>query len=104
MYNSLILIEDATNYFINGKISENIRNAIINAKQKNNDLIFQFHSFMGIPPQIIELIDSYVIFKCVSPERRKLLLEQIDVYDKIKKQWNLVMADSNPYANRTIII
>jgi ABC-type lipoprotein export system ATPase subunit len=102
--NSLVVIEDATTYFINGQITEEIKNAIIDAKQKNNDLIFQFHGFMSIPPQIIEMIDIYTMFKCISPDRRKNLLELIDHYDHIKPAWLSVMADPNPYAKRIVKI
>jgi hypothetical protein len=99
--NSLVLFEDATNFFDNGKTPREIKRIMIDAKQKNNDLVFQFHGFTYTPPLILRTTDVFTIFKCEGPDLRKN--ELVGYYD-LKKTWEKVMAAPDQYAHKTVII
>jgi hypothetical protein len=99
--NSLILFEDATNFFDNGKTPREIKRVMIDAKQKNNDLVFQFHGFTYAPPLILRTADVYTLFKCDGPDFRK---NELVGYHDLKKTWDSVMANPNPYTKKTVVI
>ena len=96
--NSLVLFEDATRFF-DGKTPDDVKDFLFDSKQKNNDLIFQFHGFSLIPPVILRNTELLTIFKCDKPERRK---NDIVEYDLVEQAWKAVMRDSNRYANKTV--
>lgn len=60
--NALIVFEDATRY-IGSKPSEEIKNFVLDSKQKNLDLIFVFHSLMSVPPDLVRWSDTLTLFK-----------------------------------------
>jgi hypothetical protein len=100
MRNSLILIEDATSFFDKGISPNDIKKAVVDAKQKNNDFIFQFHGFASAPPLILRFTDLYIVFKTDNPNYRREMIG----FDEIKSAWESVMADQNPYAKRVVKI
>lgn len=99
-YNTLLIFEDATSY-MEGRLEEPVKRFVIQSKQKNLDMLFQFHGFNDIPPKLLRYMDILTIFKCDSPEYRK---RQIIEYKSVLKAWETVMKDKNPYANQTVII
>ncbi|GHU85368.1 hypothetical protein FACS1894153_0430 [Bacteroidia bacterium] len=100
MRNSLILIEDATSFFDKGVSPDDIKKSVVDAKQKNNDFIFQFHGFASAPPLILRFTDAYILFKTDNPNYRR----EIVGYEEIKSAWEAVMADPNPYAKKFVKI
>lgn len=62
LYDTLIIVEDATR-FLEGTVSTNIRKFLYDCKQRNNDVVFVFHSLSDIPPKIVRGSDYFVIFK-----------------------------------------
>ena len=96
--NTLVLFEDATRFF-DGRTPDDVKDFLFDSKQKNIDLVFQFHGFSLIPPVILRNTELLTIFKCDKPERRK---NDIVEYDLVEKTWQKVMRDPNPYANKTI--
>jgi hypothetical protein len=97
--NTLVLFEDGTSFFDNGKTPRDIKRFLIDTKQKNNDIVFQFHGFSDCPPIILGKADVYTIFKCDGPDFRK---KQVKRYPVVKQVWQDVMNDKNPYANKTV--
>jgi hypothetical protein len=62
-YNMLVIVEDATRFFLNGKLTESQRNLVLDSKQKNVDLILVFHMVIKIPLELCPYIDLLTLFK-----------------------------------------
>lgn len=62
LYDTLIIVEDATR-FLEGRVSESIRKFLYDCKQRNNDVVFVFHSLSSVPPKIVTGADYFVIFR-----------------------------------------
>lgn len=95
--NSLIIFEDATRY-IGSKPSEEIKNFVLDSKQKNLDLIFVFHSLMSVPPDLVRWSDTLTLFKTNegAPSKSKYPWGEIPIMmKKLRKS-------SNQYENLTI--
>lgn len=98
--NSYILFEDASKY-IKNQMQLPIRNLLYDSKTNNNDLIFMFHGFTAMPPDMIRQIDIITLFKTGdTPEVRKN--DIVAEYDAIKKGWDFVMKSKNQYENVSI--
>jgi Cdc6-like AAA superfamily ATPase len=100
LYNALVIFEDASKY-LRPNLDKDVRMFILDSKQKNLDLIFIFHGFMFVPPEMFRLLDNLVIFKSDNPETRKFY---IVAFDQVMEAYKRVMNDSNPYANETVRI
>ena len=98
--NALIVFEDAGKY-IRKNLQLDVRQFVIDSKQKNLDLIFIFHGFAATPPELIRYSDIITMFRTDNPEYRK---SEIYVYDEIKKNYEQILKSKNPYEKRTIII
>ena len=83
LYNACIIIEDATR-FISKNLTEDVRDFIIDSKQKNLDIVMVFHGFSSVPPEILKYIDILTIFKCDHPKCRKPILSE---YDRILESY-----------------
>lgn len=68
--NSFIIFEDATRY-IEGKLSADVKQFVLDSKQKNLDLVFVFHSLADVPPRLIRVADFLVLFKTSDGELSK---------------------------------
>jgi hypothetical protein len=69
--NALLIFEDATAY-IPAKIQKGTKHFLIDCKQKNVDLVLQFHGFMECPPSIWRTwCDILVLFHSDDPNSRK---------------------------------
>lgn len=100
IYNGLVIFEDSSKY-LRRVLPDEVRKFIIDTKQRNLDLIFLFHGFSYVPPELFRLMDNIVIFKTDNPERRK---NDIIAYDDVLKAYNEVMASKNPYEKKTVQI
>lgn len=98
--NCLIIFEDASKY-IRKNLQKEVRNFIIDSKQKNLDLIFVFHGFSYVPPELFRLLDMITIFKTDNPEYRKF---EIVAYDEVKSTYDKVMRSKDPYFRKTVKI
>ncbi|MDD5358592.1 MAG: hypothetical protein PHX80_05555 [Candidatus Nanoarchaeia archaeon] len=61
-FNTVVFFEDATKY-IRANIEENLRQLLIDSKQKNLDVFFAFHYLMAAPPDLVRISDYLVLFK-----------------------------------------
>lgn len=100
LYNALVIFEDASKY-LRASLNNDVRKFILDSKQKNLDLIFLFHGFAFVPPELFRLMDNIVIFKSDSPEPRK---NYIVAYDQVKEVYEKVMKSENPYEHATVRI
>lgn len=62
LYNSLVILEDATKY-IGNRLTEDEKRFVLDSKQKNVDFIFTFHSLWDIPRDLVRISDVLVLFK-----------------------------------------
>lgn len=95
--NCLICFEDATAY-IPTTFPRKVLMAVINCKQRNNDLQFQFHALSRVPVALYEQATYLTIFRTSDTNRVK------KVPDYIWPEWEDVRkrAEKNPYYNKTI--
>lgn len=101
MNNALIVFEDAGKY-IKKNLQVDVRQFIIDSKQKNLDLLFIFHGFANTPPEIFGYTDTLTLFKVgASPEYRK---SEIYNFEEIFEAWKKVNDSKNPYEKITIRI
>lgn len=101
MNNALIVFEDAGKY-IRKNLQVDVRQFIIDSKQKNLDLLFIFHGFANTPPEMFGYTDTLTLFKVgASPEYRKA---EIYNFDEIFEAWKKVNESTNPYEKITIRI
>jgi hypothetical protein len=96
--NCLVIFEDASKY-IRRQLPDDVRRFILDSKQKNLDLVFLFHGFSFVPPEMWRIADSVTIFKCDNPEGRK---SDIVNFQQINEAWNKVMKSGNPYEKITV--
>jgi hypothetical protein len=96
--NALIIFEDATKY-VNKVLQKEVKEFIFDSKQKNLDLIFQFHGFASCPPELFRLCDIIVMFHTDNPLYRRAELTH---YDEIKTAYDLIEASDNLYEKRII--
>jgi hypothetical protein len=62
LWNAKVVFEDATK-FVGSNLTEDQRDSIIDCRQKGNDLIFQFHTYQRIAPELFDNADWITIFK-----------------------------------------
>lgn len=98
--NSLIIFEDASKY-IRKTLQEDVRRFILDSKQKNLDLIFQFHGFAFAPPELFRIVDTITMFKTDNPQYRK---SEIPNYEDVLIAYELVRNSKNQYEKKTILI
>jgi len=59
---ALLIIEDATKY-ISNRAKADIKKLVLGSKQRRIDMLFTFHSFRSIPPDLCGYSDMVEIFK-----------------------------------------
>lgn len=100
LYNALVVFEDSSKY-LRANLNNDVRKFILDSKQKNLDIIFIFHGFAFVLPELFRLMDNLVIFKSDNPEPRK---NYIVAYDQVKEAYEEVMKSENPYEHKTVRI
>lgn len=98
LYNAMVVFEDASKY-LRATLDNDVRRFILDSKQKNLDLVFIFHGFMFVPPEMFRLLDNLVIFRSDNPETRKFY---IVAFDEVKAAYERVMKSENPYEHETV--
>jgi hypothetical protein len=61
-YNTIIIFEDATKY-VGSKLDDNLKQLLLDSKQKNNDIFFAFHYMQAAAPDLVRIADYVVLFK-----------------------------------------
>lgn len=92
--NTFIVFEDATRY-VGSRLTDDMRNFVLDSKQKNLDLAFIFHNLTAIPSELVRVADILVLFKTNEGKvnESKYPWAEIPVMMKRLKE------DSNRYAN-----
>ena len=86
--NMLIVFEDATKY-LESNVPENVKNFVLDTKQRHVDLIFLFHSFKSVPPKLFTWADSITFFRTkeiIENQKNRVICydEMIEPYKKLK--------------------
>jgi energy-coupling factor transporter ATP-binding protein EcfA2 len=66
--NSVIVFEEATIFFSNWKLSENVLKILVQKRHKNNLIFFVFHSLRTVPVSITDFCDVLILFKTLDRE------------------------------------
>lgn len=97
--NTLIVFEDCTKY-IRDRIVEDIIRLVTDTKQKNIDIIFMYHGFGMVRPDLYRLADSITIFKTNEDVNR--YRSKIPNFETVKKINDHIQQSKNPYINQTV--
>lgn len=101
IWNSLIIFEDSSKY-IRKNLQPAVRQTVLDSKQRNTDIIFQFHGFSYVPPELFRVLDLLTLFKVNdTPEYRK---SDIVAFHEVFNCYSLVMKNKNPYFHKTVKI
>lgn len=66
--NTTIVVEEATIFF-EGRTSKATRKLIVDKHHAKNNIIFMFHSISAVPPRIMQMADTIVLFKTGDEEK-----------------------------------
>ncbi len=100
VYNGLVIFEDASKY-ISKRLQKSAWDSILNSKQHNLDMVFQFHGFAACPPEILRQCDVITMFRCDSPAYRRGDLVE---YEAVMAGWKKVMASKADYPHQTVVV
>jgi hypothetical protein len=99
-YNGLLVYEDAFKHQ-QSKLDRSIMCLIGDSKQKNVDIIFQYHCFALVPKDLYRYLDYIEIFKTKdTPEVRKESMA--GYYDDAIKVHKEVMANKSRFFHKTL--
>jgi|GEM_PF-5765492 len=62
-YNGMLVLEDATNYILHGKITKDQRRTIYHSKQHGCHLVFVFHYIQNIPAELARSLNVLILGK-----------------------------------------
>jgi hypothetical protein len=97
--NCLIIFEDATKY-LRTDTPKSVFEFIYDTKQRNIDVIFQYHGFKKILPEMLDNANYLTLFKL--NENIRNYKEKIPDFDQVQAVSNRINASPNPYENITI--
>jgi hypothetical protein len=98
---ALVLVEDATKY-IGSSLSKTLKNFILATKQRNIDLIFTFHSFRKVPPDLFNFSNYITMFK--TGEDIAQFRAKIPSFERVQQIYGEIQAHPSRYHNKTLII
>lgn len=99
--NCVILFEDSRRY-IQPNISISLRKLIIEHRNKNIDIIFQFHNLFDIPPYIAGMHNRLILFKTNDNMNKRL--EKFSNWPEILVAHSDVMEHKSNYFKKVIIM
>ncbi|HNA40008.1 MAG TPA: hypothetical protein PLR84_10905 [Chitinophagales bacterium] len=99
--NAMIVLEDCTKY-LKHPLNQDALRFIVDSKQKNIDLVFMFHGFGMVMPDLFRLADSLTIFK--TNENIDTYRNKIPNFDSVKKEFTAIQNSQNKYIHKTIRI
>lgn len=96
--NTVCVFEDATG-FIEGRLSDNFRKALVSKRHTGNVNILVFHSIGSVPPRLLQLSDYIILFR-TSDEAYQVEKKYPSLYKDylyVKKN-----SEANPHFYKTI--
>ena len=99
--NALLIFEDAGKYII-GSVGEQFRNVLLDTKQKNIDVLIQYHGVGDVPPTLYRYADYIVLFKI--NDNLQAYRSKIPSFPSFEKHYKHVLAHPSPYYNEVFKI
>lgn len=97
--NAVICFEDSRRY-IEPVIQKGLRKLIIEHRNKNIDLIFQFHNLYDVPPYLASMHNRVILFKTNDNMNKRL--DKFSNWDDLAAAHAEVMANKNPFFKKVI--
>lgn len=105
LMNCLLILEDATRYIGNGRLSDSQRKFVLDSKQKNIDIIFVFHLFKKIPDDLLGFSDVLTMFKTSDKLHTRIMQDRyVDTYDFFEQAFNIIRNSPNKYIHQSFYI
>lgn len=95
---TLVLFEDATKY-IDTNPQPVVKSICLDSKQKNNDIVFMFHSFADVPPKLFRWMNFITVFK--TEENFDNQRSRLNVYERLLPVVDQVARHESPWYNIT---
>ncbi len=100
--NCLIVFEDSKRY-IESNVPAELKQLIIEHRNRNIDIVFQFHNLVDIPPYIAAMHNKMVLFKCNTNFSKRL--EKFSNWDEISQTYfKKIQNHKNPYHKEVITL
>ena len=102
VFNTAIVLEDATKYVLGGKNKAPLLNLLADSKQKNNDIYMMYHSLSVVPPDVYTMTNIILLCKTNESEQAIRALRKMPFADEILTAYHDLKNETNEYASRTI--
>ena len=92
--NAMIIFEDASSYFTEDRLPKAVRKFIVDSKQKDMHLVFQYHCWAWVQLDYFRIVDFLRIHKTIdTPETRK---KYIGIYKEVEAVYISVRDKPSP--------
>lgn len=98
VHDTFIVIEDSAKV-VHQNPQDSVRRICLDSKQKNNDVIFMYHSFSEVPPKLYRWLDFIQIFKTAESERD--IRAKVPYYSRVLDIYRSVLKSSNKHESQT---
>lgn len=96
IWNSLLVFEDCFKY-VGNKFSKPMARLVIDAKQRNIDIIFMYHYWAWMALDLARRADSYMIFKTTDTPEARFDRKSFPFMDELLRIYNEVMKSPNEH-------
>ncbi len=100
-WNKLIVFEDATKYL--QYAYEDVYNTALASKQRNNDILFTFHSFRKVRPDFFDVANSLTLFK-TGEQWTTTLTKKVPMSHLVKPVFDAVHKHPSKYYHQDVRI
>jgi len=97
--NSFIIFEDARKY-IGDRLTDDTRNFILDSKQKNLDLMFNFHALRRIPVELLDVADILILKKTNEAD----LPPKMNAWPEVKQLLTKVRKDPDRFIYKSLLL
>jgi len=97
--NSFIIFEDARKY-IGDRLTDDSRNFILDSKQKNLDLLFNFHALRRIPIELLDVADILILKKTNEAD----LPPKMNAWPEVKELLANVRSDPDRFTYKALLL
>ena len=100
--NAIVIFEDASKYIPSySKLDPYVRKFIVDSKQRNLDVLFLFHGYSHVCPELFSWLDFITIFKTLdTPEVR---LKYIPYFLEMNAIYEHVNESDDAYIHKTLL-
>lgn len=99
---TFLVLEDCTKYISDKKPPKWVCSLALSAKQKGNDTLFTFHSFVQCDGFFMRNCDWMVIFK--TGEKIEHFSAKVPMFEKVATAFNRVKSHESKYYNESVLM